>query len=114
MKRKSKARAILSNYHELKERRYSGAAFAIDAFLDFEQAIKVAKLTDKQTQAIQLHYYNGFKQAKVAEIMGIAQKNVSELLERAISEIDDVYEMWAWLDGELSAEDFAEETEASA
>jgi len=114
MKQKSKARAILSNFHELKERRYSGAAFAIDAFLDFEQAVKVAKLTDKQTQAIQLHYYNGFKQTRVAEIMGIEKNTVSELLSRAIEEIDEVYEMWAWKDGELSAEDFIEEAEEIA
>lgn len=114
MKQKTKARAILSNFHELKERRYNGSSVAIDTFLDFEQALKVAKLTDKQSQAIRLHYYDGHKQAKVAEIMGVDFTRVSHYISEAIEEIDEVYEMWAWLDGELSAEDFAEATEENA
>ena len=108
-KRKSYAKAVLTNLHALRERRYVGDLDASDTLIDFERAVKAAKLTARQAEAIRLHYYDGHKQADVAKVMGIAQKNVSELLDRATDELDEVYEMWAWLDGELSAEDFAEE-----
>lgn len=49
--------------------------------------------------------------------MGIAQANVAELLRHATEELDEVYEMWAWLDGELTPEMFIdyenEETEVA-
>src|SRR5690554_5925808 len=108
MKKKSKARAILSQYHALKERRYVGDMSACDALIDFDRAIKLAKLTQRQAEALSLVYGADLTQKDAGERMGIAQKNVSELIERATEEIDEVYEMWAWLDGELSAEDFIE------
>ncbi|ASN68082.1 hypothetical protein 8F11_47 [uncultured Caudovirales phage] len=111
MKRKSTAKAILSNLHVLRERRYVGDLGASDTLIDFERALALAKLTKRQSEAIRLHYYDGYKQAKVAEIMKIAQQNVGALLERATDEIDEVYEMWAWLDGELTPADFVDEIE---
>lgn len=111
IKRKSTAKAILSNLHALKERRYVGDLDASDTLIDFERALALAKLTKRQSEAIRLHHYDECKQAKVAEIMGIAQQNVGALLERATDEIDEVYEMWAWMDGELTPADFAEENE---
>lgn len=109
--RKSTAKAILSNLHALKERRYVGDLDASDTLIDFERALALAKLTKRQSEAILLHYYDGCKQAKVAEIMGIARQNVGDLIERGTESIDDVYEMWAWMDGELTVEDFAGENE---
>jgi len=117
IKRKSKcstAKAILSNLHALRQRRYVGDLDASDTLIDFERAVGFAKLTQRQAEALRLHYYGGHKQAKVAEIMGIAQQNVGTLLDRAVENIDESYEYWAWLDGELSAEDFEEEQEVSA
>lgn len=113
-KRKSKcstAKAILSNLHALRERRYVGDLDASDTLIDFERALAIAKLTKRQSEAIRLVYDVGLTQKQAAMEMGIAQKNVSELLNRATDELDEVYEMWAWKDGELTPEDFAEETE---
>lgn len=113
MKRKSTARAILTIMHALKQRRYVGDLNASDTLIDLERAIGMAQLTKRQQEALALVYDVGLTQKQAGAHMGIAQKNISELIERATEELDEVYEMWAWKDGELSAEDFIEETEAS-
>ena len=108
-KRKSTAKAVLSNLHAIRERRYVGDLDASDTLIDFERAVQMAKLTARQTEAIRLVYDVGLTQKQASVQMGIAQKNVSELIDRATDELDEVYEMWAWLDGELSVSDFIEE-----
>lgn len=109
MKRKSTAKAVLSNYHALKERRYLGDLDASDTLIDFERAVGLAKLTQRQAEAIRLVYDVGMTQKQAATVMGVGQDVVSEHIRKATAELDEVYEMWAWKDGELSAEDFAEE-----
>lgn len=112
--RKSTAKAILSNLHALKERRYVGDLDASDTLIDFERAVALAKLTKRQSEAIRLVYDVGLTQKLAGERMGIGQNTVSELLSGGESAIDEVYEMWAWMDGELSVEDFVEENEMEA
>ena len=109
IKRKSTAKAILSNIHALKERRYKGDLDASDTLIDFERALQMAKLTERQTDAIRLVYDVGMTQKDAAAQMGVGQDVVSEHIRKATEELDEVYEMWAWLDGELSASDFIEE-----
>lgn len=112
IKRKSKcstAKAILSNLHALRERRYVGDLDASDTLIDFERAVGFAKLTQRQAEAIRLVYGEDLTQKKAAEIMGVGQPNVKEYANDAIEKIDDVYEMWAWLSGELTPEDFVDE-----
>lgn len=115
MKRKSKcstAKAILSNLHALKERRYVGDLDASDTLIDFERALALAKLTKRQAEAIQLVYDVGLTQKQAAAEMGLEYARVSQLITEATSELDEVYEMWAWMDGELSLDDFNNEMEA--
>lgn len=112
MKRKSKcstAKAILSNLHALKERRYVGDLDASDTLIDFERALALAKLTKRQSEAIRLVYDVGLTQKLAAAEMGVGQDVVSEHIRKATEELDEVYEMWAWMDGELTPEDFTEE-----
>lgn len=116
MKRKSKcshAKAILSNLHALRERRYVGDLDASDTLIDFERALALAKLTKRQSEAIRLVYDVGLTQKQAATEMGVGQDVVSEHIRKATEELDEVYEMWAWMDGELTLEDFAEETEVA-
>jgi len=111
-KRKSKcstAKSILSNLHALKERRYVGDLDASDTLIDFERALALAKLTKRQSEAIRLVYDVGLTQKLAAVEMGVGQDVVSEHIRKATEELDEVYEMWAWMDGELTPEDFAEE-----
>lgn len=107
--RKSKcshAKAILSNLHALRERRYVGDLDASDTLIDFERALSLAKLTKRQSEAIHLRYNEELTQKEVGTRMGIGQNTVSELLSDGESAIDEVYEMWAWMDGDLHASDF--------
>ena len=106
MKRKSYAKAVLTNLHALRERRYVGDLDASDTLIDFERAVKAAKLTARQAEAISLVYDVGLSQKAAAAQMGVGQDVVSEHIRKATAELDEVYEMWAWLDGELSASDF--------
>src|SRR5690606_38473948 len=106
MKRKSYAKAVLTNLHALRERRYVGDLDASDTLIDFERAVKAAKLTARQAEAISLVYDVGLTQKAAAAQMGVGQDVVSEHIRKATAELDEVYEMWAWLDGELSASDF--------
>lgn len=108
-RKKSYAKAVLTNLHALRERRYVGDLDASDTLIDFERAVKAAKLTARQAEAISLVYDVGLTQKAAAAQMGVGQDVVSEHIRKATAELDEVYEMWAWLDGELSAEDFAEE-----
>lgn len=113
MKRKSTAKAILSNLHALRERRYVGDLDASDTLIDFERALSLAKLTKRQSEAIRLVYDVGLTQKQAAMEMGVGQDVVSKHIRKATEELDEVYEMWAWMDGELTSEDFENEvTEA--
>lgn len=114
IKRKSTAKAILSNLHALRERRYVGDLDASDTLIDFERALALAKLTKRQSEAIRLVYDVGLTQKQAAKEMGVTQQAVAEFLRVASEELEEVYEMWAWMDGELSASDFAEEKEGIA
>ena len=113
-KRKSYAKAVLTNLHALRERRYVGDLDASDTLIDFERAVKAAKLTARQAEAISLVYDVGLTQKAAAAQMGISQQAVADFLRVATEELDEVYEMWAWLDGELSVDDFINETEGFA
>lgn len=105
-KRKSTAKAVLSNLHALKQRRYLGDLDASDTLIDFEQAVRKAELTIRQSEALRLVYDVGWTQKQAAEKMGIGQDVVSEHIRKATEEIDTIYEMWAWMDEALSAADY--------
>lgn len=107
-----RAKAILRNYHALNARKYVGDLDAICTLVDLERAIAKAELTARQAEALRLVYGEDLTQASAGKRMGIAQKNVKEFADLAIEKIDEVYEAWAWIDGELSAADFDNELEA--
>lgn len=107
-KRKSVAKAILSNYHALKERRFLGDLDASDTLIDFDRAVKLARLTKRQAEALNLVYGEDLTQKQAAEIADRSREDIKAALSEAIEKIDDIYEMWAWKDGELTASDFIE------
>lgn len=91
----SGVRLLLSEYHALQERQYQGDTDAIILLADLSTAINTAGLTDRQRQALNLVYVEDLTQAKAGEILGIAQKNVSEAVDRAVEAIAEVYYYWA-------------------
>lgn len=90
--KQSEAKAILTNYHALVERQYVGDTDAICTLLDFATAVKDARLTDRQAEALRLVYGEGMTQKNAGESMGIKQPSVNSLLRAAehliTSEID--------------------------
>lgn len=108
-KRKQYAKAVLTNLHALRQRRYVGDLDASDTLIDFERAVSMAELTARQAEALTLVYDVGLTQKKAAEAMGVSQQAVAEFLQLATGELDEVYEYWAWLDGELTPEMFEDD-----
>lgn len=101
-------KALLRDRHRIAERRYKGDTAASDILIDLHSAIYNAGLTDRQTEAIAWVYGRDLTQAKAAEIMGIAQKNVSEAIDRAAEAIAAVFARWEY--GVVTVE-FDEEAE---
>lgn len=106
----SQARAILRNLHALNERRYVGDTNASDTLVDFADAVKRAKLTARQAEALRLVYVEDLTQKVAGERMGVEQQTVKIYADTAAEKIDEVYEYIAWHNGELSQETY--ETEA--
>lgn len=98
----SQAKAILRNLHALSERRYVGDTNASDVLLDFHYAVKRARLTVRQSEALRLVYVEDLTQRSAGERMGIERSALTEHLRIAIDGIDEVYEYWAWQNGELT------------
>jgi len=84
----TETRAILANYHALTERQYVGDVDAIVALLDFATAVKAARLTDRQAEALRLVYGEGMTQVDAGKAMGVSQPAIVALLGRAISAIE--------------------------
>jgi DNA-directed RNA polymerase specialized sigma subunit len=91
-------KALLRDRHRIAERRYKGDTAASDIIIDLHSAINSAGLTDRQTEAIAWVYGRDLTQAKAAEIMGIAQKNVSELIDAAAVKLANVFARWEYGD----------------
>lgn len=104
-------KALLRDRHRIAERRYKGDTAACDILIDLHSAIYNAGLTERQTEAIAWVYGRDITQAKAAEIMGIAQKNVSEAIDRAAEAIAGVFKRWEY--GELVVE-YTEDNEREA
>ena len=100
----SQAKAILRNLHALSERRYVGDTNASDVLLDFHYAVKRAGLTVRQAEALRLVYVEDLTQRSAGERMGVDRITLKEHADTAVGAIDDVYEMIAWLNCEMTIE----------
>ena len=88
-------RILLSDYHALINRQYQGDYDAVVLLADLATAIAMARLTDRQREALRLVYEEDLTQEEAGKRLGIAQKNVSEALDRAIENIAEVYYYWS-------------------
>lgn len=87
-------KSLLEQYHALHERQYKGDYDAVCALVDLSQAITLAKLTARQTQALRLVYDEDLTQASAGERMGIGQDVVSGHIDAAITKIQRIYDKW--------------------
>lgn len=105
----TEAKAILRNYHALKERRYVGDTNASDTLIDFAIAVERARLTARQAEALRLVYVEDLTQKVAGERMGIERSALTEHLKTALDSVDEVYEYIAWKNGDITEEDFNDE-----
>lgn len=108
MTQTSTAKAILRNYHALQQRRYVGDMDACDTLVDFDRAVKRARLTARQSEAIRLVYVEDLTQKVAGERMGVDRITLKEHADTAVEAIESIYETWAWVSGDLTSEDFME------
>ncbi|MCY7451796.1 DUF134 domain-containing protein [Bacillus altitudinis] len=88
-------KALLADYTTLRQRRFLGDMAACDILIDLDRAIELASLTGKQYEALRLVYFEDFTQVEAGKQLGVAQKNVSEAVDRAVCSIADIYYYWA-------------------
>jgi len=88
-------RILLGDYNALKLRRFNGDTAASDILIDLETAIELAKLTDRQRQALTLVYFEDLTQEEAGKRMGLAKPGVNNLLDRAIEAISEIYYYWS-------------------
>lgn len=98
----SQARAILRNLHALNERRYVGDTNASDTLVDFADAVKRARLTARQSEALRLVYVEDLTQKVAGERMGVTQQAIELMTNTATAKIDVIYASWAQIESEAT------------
>jgi DNA-directed RNA polymerase specialized sigma24 family protein len=88
-------RILLSDYHALLNRQYQGDYDAVVLLADLETAISMAKLTERQSEALRLVYEEDLTQEEAGKLMGIGRRAVGYFVEDAIEAISEVYYFWS-------------------
>jgi DNA-directed RNA polymerase specialized sigma24 family protein len=88
-------RILLSDYHALINRQYQGDYDAVVLLADLATAIEMAKLTDRQGQALRLVYEEDLTQEEAGKRMGIGRRAVGYHIEDAIESISEIYYYWS-------------------
>jgi DNA-directed RNA polymerase specialized sigma24 family protein len=88
-------RILLSDYHALLNRQYQGDYDAVVLLADLETAISMAKLTERQFEALRLVYEEDLTQEEAGKLMGIGRRAVGYFVEDAIEAISEVYYFWS-------------------
>ncbi|NLS42519.1 RNA polymerase subunit sigma [Bacillus subtilis] len=86
---------LLADYQKFVSRKRCGDYDAATILIDIHKALKLANLTDRQRQAIELVYFGELTQAEAGERMGITQQAVDYSLALSTEKIADIYYYWA-------------------
>ncbi|QHZ59275.1 RNA polymerase subunit sigma [Brevibacillus sp. NSP2.1] len=98
--------ALLSDFHRLASRRFErGDYAACDVLIDLARAIKAAKLTARQTEALRLYYVEDMTLEDVGARMGLesGRKRASRLVITGLNRIAAVFSRWNY--GEVTREE---------
>jgi RNA polymerase sigma factor (sigma-70 family) len=87
---------LLRDYHEISERRYKGDLAAVDILIDLGRAIKRARLTPRQREAMNLYYLKCLTQEEGAEVMGVSQKTFDQHLRGGVKKVTAVFKRWQY------------------
>jgi DNA-directed RNA polymerase specialized sigma24 family protein len=100
---------LLGDYHAFQARQYLGDYEAVVVLADLAEAVRLAQLTERQRQAVELVYGADLTQVEAGKRLGIAQNTLSEALDRACEAIADVYYFWSGHGEGYSAGELTEE-----
>jgi predicted DNA-binding protein (UPF0251 family) len=98
--------ALLSDIHRLGARRFErGDYAACDVLIDLASAIKAARLTPRQREALRLYYVEDLTLEDVGTAMGLAsgRKRASRLVITGLNRIAAVFARWNY--GEVTREE---------
>jgi DNA-directed RNA polymerase specialized sigma24 family protein len=87
---------LLRDYHEISERRYKGDLAAVDILIDLGRAIKRARLTPRQREAMNLYYIRCLTQEEAADVMGIEQHTLTAHLRGGVKKVAAVFARWKY------------------
>jgi DNA-directed RNA polymerase sigma subunit (sigma70/sigma32) len=96
---KEGVKEFLDDYLAIRERMYlKGDYAAVDMLADLETAIKKARLTDKQKQALYMRYVlDGTKtDEELAQEIGITQEAFWQRIDTACKKIAEVFTKWGY------------------
>jgi predicted DNA-binding protein (UPF0251 family) len=84
---------MLKDIHTLREQRFQGtdATFLSCMLVDFENLYYKAKFTERQTEALFLHFEEDKTQAEVAKEMNVTQQAISKHVDTAIAKHEVVF-----------------------
>lgn len=91
-------RLLLADYHALVQRQYAGDYDAVIILADLQRAIDMAALTWRQKSALHYVFIAGYDQREAAELIGIQERPLGRLIERAAANIAEIFEYWAHRD----------------
>jgi DNA-directed RNA polymerase specialized sigma24 family protein len=91
----SGVKQLLGDYHAFKARQYLGDYEAVVVLADLAEAVRLAGLTDRQREAIELVYGEDLTQVEAGKRLGISQQAIDYYIAEATERIADIYYYWA-------------------
>ncbi|MEX1029582.1 MAG: sigma factor-like helix-turn-helix DNA-binding protein [Paenibacillaceae bacterium] len=95
---------LLHDRSRLSSRRYVGDYTASDILIDLDRAIRLAQLTERQSQVIKFVFTLDMTQEAAAIAMQVTQVAVSKTLNGACKRIANVFQNWDYNDYSKLAE----------
>jgi predicted DNA-binding protein (UPF0251 family) len=86
---------LLGDYHAFQARQYLGDYEAVVVLADLAEAVRLANLTQRQIEALNLVYEADLTQVEAGKRMGVHRVVVQEHVEKACEAIADVYYYWS-------------------
>jgi predicted DNA-binding protein (UPF0251 family) len=86
---------LLRDRYRIAERRFKGDTAASDILIDLSSAIESAGLTQRQAEALALvHGKWQLTQSEAAEVMGVGQRSVSQMITEVNGKLAAIYRRW--------------------
>ncbi len=92
----------MTNRAKLQESTYFGLIDSADLLMDVDLMLKEANLTAKQSEVVELYFFNQLTQEEVAKHLNISQQAVLDHINKAKDRVTKVIERWGRLDAKYN------------